>query len=162
MLSYVKAYAEAHPLTVFLDIDGVLNVYQPDREVQTLLPYAMENICDLLCRMKANVVIISIHRLGGETWDMLLKHFNRERINVGVTPHDDKFGSRVEEINAYLRMHQNIERFVILDDCFQCDYLSDPNLQKRLVFVDALKGLQKRDVVKACEVLNWQKVVDLL
>lgn len=45
---------------------------------------------------------------------------------------------------------------IILDDCFQDDYSGDKKLREHLTFVDALKGLQKEDVVKACEVLNRQ------
>lgn len=50
MLSYVRAQVNNQPLTVFLDIDGVLNIFQPDLEVQTLLPYAGENICTRILR----------------------------------------------------------------------------------------------------------------
>ena len=53
-------------------------------------------------------------------------------------------------------MHPNIERYVILDDCFQDNYSGDKKLQEHLVFVDTLKGLQKQDIIKACEILNRQ------
>ena len=160
MLSYVRAQVNQQPLTIFLDIDGVLNIYQPDLEVQTILPWAGENICDLIHRMKAKVVVISSHRLGGPFWDNLLDFFECNNIyDVDMTPYGKEYHSRTEEINAYLRMHPNIERYVILDDCFQDDYLSDQKLRERLVFVDALKGLQKEDTIKACEILNRQVAV---
>ena len=157
MLRYVRGWAKERPLTVFLDIDGVLNVFQPESEVQTLLPQAVENVCDLIHRMNAKVVGISSHRLGSKTWDMLLEDFKRNNIHdVDVTPHGEEYRSRTEEINAYLHMNPNIERYVILDDCFQDDYSCDLKLRERLVFVDALKGLQKGDVIGACEILNRQ------
>lgn len=157
MLDYVRAWAKERPLTVFLDIDGVLNVFQPEAEVQTLLPQAVETACDLIHRMNAKVVGISSHRSGSRTWDMLLEDFKRKNIHdVDVTPHGEEYRSRTEEINAYLHMHPNIERYVILDDCFQDDYSCDLKLREHLVFVDALKGLQKQDVIKACEILNRQ------
>jgi len=157
MLHYVKEQASNQPLTVFLDIDGVLNIYQPDLEVQTLLPHAKENLCELIHRMRANVVVISSHRLGGVTWNKLLEFFKRNHIyDVDITPHGEAYHSRTEEMNAYLQMHPNMKRFVILDDCFQDDYSSDSKLRERLVFVDALKGLQKQDIIKACEILNRQ------
>lgn len=56
-------------------------------------------------------------------------------------------------------MHPNITRYVILDDCFQDDYSCDQKLREHLVFVDALKGLQKQDIIKACEILNRQILV---
>ena len=48
MLKYVKAQVYDQPLIVFLDIDGVFNIDQPDKAVQTLLPSAGNNICDLI------------------------------------------------------------------------------------------------------------------
>lgn len=160
MLNYVKAQVNNQPLTVFLDIDGVLNIYQPDSEVQTLLPCAGENICELIHRMKAKVVVISSHRSGGKNWDILLEFFKCNNIfDVDITPYGEEYHSRTEEINAYLHMHPNIERYVILDDCFQDDYSCDLKLREHLVFVDALKGLQKQDIIKACEILNRQAPV---
>lgn len=55
-----------------------------------------------------------------------------------------------------MQMRPNVKRYVILDDCFQDDYSSDLKLREHLVFVDALKGLQKQDIIKACEILNRQ------
>lgn len=157
MLSYVKAQAVRQPLTVFLDIDGVLNIYQPDMEIQTILPSAGENICGLIHRMKAKVVVISSHRAGSATWDRLLDFFKNNNVyDVDITPYGEEYHNRTEEINAYLHAHPNIERYVILDDCFQDDYSRDEKLREHLVFVDALKGLQKQDILKACEILNRQ------
>ena len=62
--------------------------------------------------------------------------------------------SRTEEIQAYLQEHPEIYNYVILDDCFGDDYSSDMNMKKHLVSVDALKGLQDNDLVKACEIMN--------
>ncbi len=157
MLHYVKAQVNNQPLTVFLDIDGVLNIYQPDLKVQTLLPYAKEYICELIHRMRAKVVVISSHRLGGITLNNLSEFFKCNNIfDVDITPYGEEYHSRTEEINAYLQIHQNIKRYVILDDCFQDDYSSDLRLHEHLVFVDALKGLQKQDIINACEILNRQ------
>lgn len=157
MLNYVRAQVRHQPLTVFLDVDGVLNIYQPELEVQALLPSAGKNICELIHRMKANVVVISSHRSGGANWDMLLAFFQSNHIDdVDITPYGEKYHSRTEEINTYLHMHPDVKRYVILDDCFQDDYSCDVTLREHLVFVDALKGLQKQDVIKACEVLNRQ------
>lgn len=157
LLQYVRAQAKKHPLTIFLDIDGVLDIFKPNTEVQDILPEALKYLADLVHRMKAQVVVISMHRFGGKTWDILLNLFKEYEIgDIDITPYGEEYQSRTEEINAYLQMHSNIERFVILDDCFQDDYTADVKLLKRLVFVDALKGLQKDDVIKASEILNQQ------
>ena len=156
MLKHVRKYAYDHPLTVFLDIDGVLNVFQPDKEVQNVLPSAGNNICDLIHRMKANLVIISSHRLGSATYDTVSEFFKQNGIDFDITLFEDEYQSRTEEMSTYLNMHPNIERYVILDDCFQDDYSGDKNLQGHLVFVDELKGLLKEEVIKVCEILNRQ------
>ena len=118
MLNYVRAQVNNQPLTVFLDIDGVLNIFQPDSEVQTLLPHAGENICELIHRMKAKVVVISTHRLGGANWDILLEFFKRNNISdIDITPHGEEYHSRTEEINAYLHMHPNIVCAFIFCKC---------------------------------------------
>lgn len=68
-----------------------------------------------------------------------------------------KLGTRTEEIGAYLTANPQIYNYVILDDCFQDDYSSDSDIQAHLVQTDALKGLQDRDLVKACEIMNRLK-----
>lgn len=45
---------------------------------------------------------------------------------------------------------------MILDDCFSDRYESDKEIQKHLVFIDALKGLQKENCLAACEIMNMQ------
>lgn len=61
------------------------------------------------------------------------------------------------EIKKYLEEHPHIKRYVILDDCFSDNYDSDEEIKKHLVFVDALKGLQKENLLAACEIMNMQK-----
>ena len=61
------------------------------------------------------------------------------------------------EIKAYLEEHSKIRRYVILDDCYGDDYSCDEELKKHLVFVDALKGLQKPDLIEACRIMNLLK-----
>ncbi len=61
---------------------------------------------------------------------------------------------KAEEIKLYLAQHPHIRRYVILDDCFGDNYESDKELQKHLVFVDALKGLQQKDLMSACDIMN--------
>ncbi len=64
--------------------------------------------------------------------------------------------NRIEEIKRYLADHPQIKRYVILDDCFNERYESDKELQKHLVFVDALEGLQVENCIAACEIMNRQ------
>jgi len=160
--------------TIFLDIDGVLDIFSSKREIQELLPQAVQNLKDLVDRTKAEVVIISDWRYGSmrfrekacergyekiiPNWDNLVATFEKAGIQIkDVTPWDDSIANRTGEIKRYLEEHPWIKRYVILDDCFGDTYESDKEIQKHLVFVDALKGLQKENLLSACAVMNMQK-----
>ena len=74
-----------------------------------------------------------------------------------MTPWEERFPNRTAEIKRYLELHPEIKRYVILDDCFSDNYEGDKKIQKHLVFVDALKGLQKENLLAACAVMNMQE-----
>lgn len=157
--------------TIFLDIDGVLDIYNHNAHIQTLMPKAISNLKSLITRTKADVVIISDWRYGADlyrekareqgydknidNWDNLLQVFEKEDIKIsGITIWDKSITTRTTEIKQYLYTHPNIKRYVILDDCFSDDYSSDKEIQKHLVFVDALNGLQEKDLISACKIMN--------
>lgn len=160
--------------TVFLDIDGVLDIYNPNKHIQELMPEAIGNLKSLVTRTKADVVIISDWRYGWalyrekayacgydqniDNWDNLMKVLAKEEIKIsGVTVWDENIRNRTGEIKRYLDDHPDIRRYVILDDCFNDHYESDREMQKHLVFVDALKGLREEDLISACKVMNMQR-----
>lgn len=157
--------------TIFLDIDGVLDIFNPEQATQELIPQAISNLKNLVSRTKADIVIISDWRYGApqyrekaldygysqciKHWDMLEAALSKENIEIkNVTPWDDKLKNRTAEIKKYLEEHPAIKRYVILDDCFSDDFGSDKNIQKHLVFVDALKGLQHENLEEACKIMN--------
>ncbi|MBQ9140676.1 MAG: DUF402 domain-containing protein [Lachnospiraceae bacterium] len=159
--------------TIFLDIDGVLDVFSSELEIQQLIPQAVGDLKVLAERTMADVVVVSDWRYGAApfrekakalglnghiaNWDNLLKTFEEAGIQIkDVTPWEDGLTCRTEELKKYLADHPYIKRYVILDDCFSDRYESDKEVQKHLVFVDALKGLQKEDCVAACEIMNRQ------
>ncbi len=171
ILDKAEAMIADDRFTIFLDIDGVLDIYNPNAPIQELLPNAIGNLKNLITRTKADVVIISDWRYGCEKyrekaiecgyetiisyWENLLSTFKEAGISIsGVTPWDEKIVNRTGEIRKYLEEHSNIKRYVILDDCFGDSYESDPEIHKHLVYVDALKGLQEKDLMSACEVMN--------
>ncbi len=65
--------------------------------------------------------------------------------------------NKAAEIRKYLGENPHIKRFVILDNCIKDNFESDKELQKHLVSVDALKGLQLENCLAACEIMNMQK-----
>ena len=159
--------------TVFLDVDGVLDVFDPAKTVQELLPEPVKYLKDFVRRTKAELVVISDWRCGSpiyrekalklgyahidDCWEHLVKTLTEQGIAIkGVTPWEDGLKSRTGEIKKYLEEHPSIKRYVILDDCYGDDYSGDENLRKHLVFVDALKGLQITDLLEACRIMNLQ------
>lgn len=87
-----------------------------------------------------------------------MKVMETEEIKIsGVTLWDENIENRTGEIKRYLEEHTNIKRYVILDDCFDEHYESDREIQKHLVLVDALKGLQEEDLISACKIMNRQR-----
>ena len=157
--------------TIFLDIDGVLDVFDPSKSLQELIPEAVRYLKDLCARTDAELVIISDWRYGApafrkkaaehgftnmsRSWDHLVSTLSKEGLTIkDVTPWDDALESRTAEIRKYLDDHPMIKRYVILDDCYLDDYSSDPDIHKHLVFVDALKGLQLQNLMNACTVMN--------
>lgn len=160
--------------TIFLDIDGVLDIYSSKIVLQELLPQAIADLKGLIERTQAEVVIISDWRYGAEihrekaeklglernilNWDNLVETFANEGICVkDVTSWEESLPNRTAEIKYYLETHPEIKRYVILDDCFGDNYESDKEIQKHLVFVDALKGLRKENLLAACAVMNMQE-----
>lgn len=157
---------------IFLDVDGVLDVFDPNTHIQKLIPGAIERLSRLVTRTNAKIVVISDWRYGSKSyveycrennifaaqcdnWPYLEEALKRESISIhDVTPWDEKLKTRTEEIAAYLESNPQIYNYVILDDCYGDDYSSDSELQAHLVYVDALKGLQDCDLMKTCEIMN--------
>lgn len=170
ILDIVESELRQKQFTIFLDIDGVLDIFSSKLPMQQLLPEAVARLKRLVNRTKGNVVVISDWRYGcekfanrgnkltfnqKEAWSYLKDTLQKASIEIAdVTPWQEDLPTRTDEINAYLQQHPEIYNYVILDDCFSDDYSSNPDIQSHLVFVDALKGLSDNDLIKACEIMN--------
>ena len=172
ILEAVEKKIEAKQFVIFLDVDGVLDVFDPNVHIQKLMPEAIERLHCLMARTNAKLVVISDWRYGSreyvdycrknnkfaaqcDNWPYLEEALKNESISIhDVTPWDGKYGSRTEEIAAYLKSNPQIYNYVILDDCFGDDYSSEPEIQAHLVHIDALRGVQDSDLIKACEIMN--------
>lgn len=131
ILELMEEKVGAKQFVIFLNVDGVLDVFDPHAHIQEIIPGAAERLRRLVTRTNARIAVISDRRL----W---------------VKAHK----TRTEEIAAYLESNPQIYNYVILDDCYGDDYSSDPEIQSHLVPIDARKGLQDSDVIKACEIMN--------
>lgn len=155
-----------NPFTIFLDIDGVLDIFDSKAYYQTLIPEVLERFAGLVHRTNANVVVISDWRYGSkeceksderlrEHWKMLTEELARYEVTIAdVTTCESLYGTRTEEIKAYLVEHPEIKKYAILDDCYSDDYSSDAEIKRHLVCVDALKGLQGEDCIQVCKLMN--------
>lgn len=89
---------------------------------------------------------------GGPDFQGLVERTQADVVNISEwTP------NRIAEIKVYLETHPEIKRYVILDDCFRDNYEADKEIQKHLVFVDTLIGLQKENLLAVCKVMNMQE-----
>lgn len=171
ILNRAESVIKDDEFTIFLDIDGVLDIYNPNKNIQDLLPQALDYLKTLVDRTKANIIVASEWRYGSPKyrekalalgqenkivlWNELLAAFGKCEIAISdVTPWDEHFKNRTEEIKSYLSSHPSIRRYVIFDDCYADDYSSDKYIQEHLIYVDALKGLQLENVLAACRVMN--------
>lgn len=170
IFSYIEKQIAKNQFALFLDVDGVLDIYDPAKEVQDLLPEAINRLSKLVKHNAAKVIIISDWRFGSpklksttppkhrdylKLWNHLVNTLESNGIQIyDVTPHQKDLANRTEEIKAYLQKHPEFQRFAILDDCFGDDYSSDPNIKSHLVFVDALKGLQDKDMMATSLIMN--------
>lgn len=162
---------------IFLDVDGVLDIFNTEQYIQVLMKDAVYRLKRIVEETDAKIVVISNWRYGCDQYMDRIKNqqeYSQERDNwhqlpealdeagleiYDVTPWEDSLNTRSEEILDYLKKHPEMESFVILDDCFSDDYSQYPKLQERLVFVDANQALQDCDVERAIHLLQMPIVL---
>lgn len=141
---------------IFLDIDGVLNSV----ESMTIKHSLKERHTDMPCKVYvrylnkiiestgAKLVISSTWRLGNTSWllDMLLYALDCTGQVVGSTYHISGC-TRGAEIKKFLE-HNNVEKFVILDDDSDME-----DLLPYLVQTSNKVGLTEEDADKAIDIL---------
>lgn len=157
---------------IFLDVDGVLDIFNREQNMQDILKSAVLRLKRIVDETEAKIVIISNWRYGCDqyknrikdqqnysqecdNWPQLSKALGEADLEIyDVTPWEDSLSTRSEEIIEYQKRHPDIEHFVILDDCFSDDYSQYEELKQRLVFVNANQALQDRDVERAIRILK--------
>jgi len=127
---------------IFLDIDGVLNLYCESRDEYGCCfhQHLVDNLKRLIDKTGAKIVISSTWRFSGlvimkEMWEKR----NLPGEVVGITPNFMKhYGTtlcRGKEIDAYLEEHPEINNYVILDD----DNDMEPHQLKNFVMTSGNK-----------------------
>lgn len=152
---------------IFLDIDGVLCtplsvrlnwLFRRPMERPFFDPIALGLLSRLVRRTGARVVLSSSWRYSFEDDDPFMQairdHFYRT-LKANGTPVWDLAPilgrSKGEEIAAWLEQHPGAG-FVILDDRPD-EFTGTPALKARLVEVDSMRGLRRRDFRQALDLL---------
>jgi hypothetical protein len=132
-------------MTIFLDVDGVLNQLQP----WYLDKSCIKNLAELCKKLDATVTLTSSWRKGYSTIERyqspqvknLISEFNKVNIKIrGVTP---TLGDRQSEINQFIQNH-NIKDYLILDD--DISEFNRFNRPAQLYLVSSKTGLTSKDV----------------
>ena len=152
---------------IFLDIDGVLNYtqwYTNNRnpgningEEGDLDPLCVNRIINICNNTGAKVVISSDWRISWYGTQLRLARMGLdenyildktpERIWITIPGFDH---SRGAEINDWLEMHPECDKYIIIDD--RTDFKS--NQQKHFIHIDYHCGITDEDMNKAINILN--------
>ncbi len=143
---------------IFLDIDGVLNIfspsystnyYRPDGSVQWMDEHLVIRLNYLIDRTGASIVISSSWRSDMDDLkkQLLVSGFKHWDAVVGKTPIFMN-GRRGDEIQSYLDHHPEIKTFVVLDDVINniCGDKCSTISKMDVIEVDAKNGLTHQDV----------------
>lgn len=99
---------------IFLDIDGVLNLSEKKFNINQDLVLILKIILEYT---GAKVVLSSTRRLEKETKNFVKKCLAKQNIKIICsTPKVGNSKNRSLEIKKWLKNHENIKRFAIIDD----------------------------------------------
>lgn len=146
---------------IFLDFDGVLNTEKYICECGeygvVIAPSAMAILKRIIDKTKAKIVLSTSWRehwsKNAEECDSTGKKINEIFSLFGMTVFDKtgEFGSREEEIEAWLKLHPETENFVVVDDRF----LSSDTIKNHFVKVSGYKrGLDETALLQVLEILK--------
>lgn len=158
---------------IFLDIDGVLNcatsrsscIDVDGRVIKGIDSDKVKRLAKIVEATGAQIILSSDWKDGWSKYytspkpshaKYLDNHlYKKGRLTIkDKTPSTHK-GSwfRGEEILSYLRLHKDVENYVILDDTFFEDF-SIKEISEHLVLTDYKVGLTDADVEKAIRILR--------
>jgi hypothetical protein len=121
--SHPPVTTESGPTVLFLDVDGVLNQCGHQQDVLTAKAALLKQI---VTKTACSIVVSSTWRRREQMRQLLVKLLRQSDVAVsGWTPCLDMItdsgfyvtGERGHEIQAWLDVHPQVTRFVILDDC---------------------------------------------
>lgn len=142
---------------VFLDVDGVLN----NHRTTSKSPEGYTGISTKLVRRLKNIIkstdsVIVLTSTWKESSDVELAYLHKRLGGIEIVDStsivDNRSFLRGTEIRNWLKEHEDVEHFVILDD-FDFNYMEE-GLIPYLVLTNPENGLTDDDVLKAVEILT--------
>ena len=143
---------------MFLDIDGVVNPFQTDYDGNVITKINDEcvgNVRDVVVKTGCKIVISSTWKVSSAMMDVLEEELFPKLPKgcvIGSTPTLIPQRNREEEISIYLSSHNDIEKYVIVDDYdFELNsFIKDG----RCVITDALSGFTESDAKTCIKLLD--------
>ena len=140
---------------IFLDFDGVINNYKyfngiDEKCVKILKIIQKETNSSIVAitSLKYSFQIDDNIEIKNTNYYKIVEQLRKQNIEISdITPlvnHNKKL-----EILAYLKQHNEIEQFVILDDYYICD-----ELKEHQVLIDLYNGLQEEHIKPTINILN--------
>lgn len=142
---------------IFLDIDGVLinevcflNRDSTKKEPQKPDPNCVAALNEIVKSSGANIVVSSSWRLNRtlEQLRTVLRGWGVDAEIIGKTPYI-AFGTRGQEISEWLKIHSEVEKFIIIDDDDEMGVLSN-----KLLLTDFISGLHTGQIKKALKLFD--------
>lgn len=144
-------------MTLFLDIDGVLNIEDGNKSTfmrtrRFLENDLVENLNSLLRQVNMNIVISSSWRCDMADLLKILQEHNFKYINNITARTNLNNKTRSQQIIDYCRTY-NIDKFIVLDDSKR--EFNDGKLDEcSIYYTDRTQGLTINDVSKLIEIIN--------
>lgn len=141
---------------IFLDFDGVINDWESFNEVNIKNVLNLKKIVE---STNAKIVVTSSTKYSFQRPNSNIKRedttcykYIRVLNYLGIQIYDFTpyiGGNREKEIIEYLKMNEEIEEYLILDD----DYVID-SLKEHEVFIDLNKGICDEHIIPSINILN--------
>ncbi|ASS48844.1 MAG: hypothetical protein A3D31_06115 [Candidatus Fluviicola riflensis] len=148
-------------MLLLLDIDGVMVQAASWKKVDfhqdgffQFMPNAVNNLRDIISETGATIVLTTSHK-SAYPLDRWREIFSNRGIIANVEKLEDNIDllSRKDEILNWLSKTEHIEDYVIIDDDKSLHDLPK-NIKEKVVFTQALVGLNKENATSAIEILN--------
>lgn len=143
---------------IFLDFDGIINDYLT---IKSFNKNNVRNLKTIIDKSGAKVVVSSSNKYSFQ--NMGLKDYKNTVFEEKFAYYLNRMGiefydftplvnyKREDEIEAYLKEHQNIEQFLILDDDYVIEKYKDHE-----IYLDLQSGLREKHIEPALRILNGE------